>query len=229
VLAAAGAIGWVIDSSALPALATHEPAEQARLQPVYVVAHDVQEPPNGLPALYPQRTTASGATERSGKTCSQDAACVLFTSGSTGRPKGVLIDGAMLLSCANTERQCFEITSSDRLLCVLPLSFDVALFQPFAAMTAGAELHISSKWHVKDLATVIQRAKITAMNALPGVWSTALWHRGGAFMLFGAPTPSLRYVTVSGGTLPTTTFRCLAEALGPSTSIHRTYGQTETS
>ncbi len=41
-------------------------------------------------------------------------------------------------------------------------------------------------------------------------------------------TPALRYVTISGGSLPAAPFNRLSAQLEPQVAIHRTYGQSET-
>jgi acyl-coenzyme A synthetase/AMP-(fatty) acid ligase len=156
------------------------------------------------------------------------AACVLFTSGSTGAPKGVRIAADDLLARARTEVDAFGVAGGDAQLALLPFGFDVGLNQLVGALLAGATLHLTDAWLRRDLARVVARAAIRGFSAVPSVWAAALDDPRDTGPLFdGAGAAALRYVTVSGGSLPPATFDALARRL-PGVRIHKTYGQTET-
>jgi acyl-coenzyme A synthetase/AMP-(fatty) acid ligase len=155
------------------------------------------------------------------------AACVLYTSGSTGAPKGVRIAGDDLVARARTEIDAFGLTPDDAVLCVLPFSFDVGANQLWSALLAGATLHVAAAWLRGDLADVIERAQITGLSAVPSIWSTALAGLAPDEWLFGERS-TLRYVTISGGSLAPTAFTTLSARLGAHVDIHKTYGQSET-
>ena len=67
-----------------------------------------------------------------------DMAAILYTSGSTGHPKGVVLSYRNLLVGAESVSQYLGNRPSDRILSVLPLSFDAGLSQILTAFRAGA-------------------------------------------------------------------------------------------
>ena len=64
-------------------------------------------------------------------------AAILYTSGSTGRPKGVMLSHANLWLGAVTVAHYLKLTPDDRVLGVLPLSFDYGQNQLFSTWAAG--------------------------------------------------------------------------------------------
>ena len=66
-----------------------------------------------------------------------DMAAILYTSGSTGRPKGVVLSHRNLVAGAESVSQYLENTPDDRILSVLPLSFDYGLNQLTTAFRVG--------------------------------------------------------------------------------------------
>ena len=58
-----------------------------------------------------------------------DMAAILYTSGSTGKPKGVVLSHRNMVSGANSVAEYLGNTAEDRLLCVLPFSFDYGFSQ----------------------------------------------------------------------------------------------------
>lgn len=155
------------------------------------------------------------------------AGCVLFTSGSTGRPKGVVIAAADLARRARTEVDCFGLGPDEKVLCLLPLSFDVGMNQLFSTLLSGGALHLSSRWMRVDLARIVSRSGITGLSAVPWIWTSAMLGLPEGELVLGE-TPALRYVTVSAGSLKPSAFVELCGRLGSAVRVHRTYGQTET-
>ena len=69
-----------------------------------------------------------------------DMAAILYTSGSTGRPKGVVLSHRNMIAGAQSVAEYLENTSQDRILSVLPLSFDYGLSQLTTAFHSGASV-----------------------------------------------------------------------------------------
>jgi acyl-coenzyme A synthetase/AMP-(fatty) acid ligase len=151
--------------------------------------------------------------------------CLLFTSGSAGEPKVVVADGDDLVARAEGEAALFEITPADRLLGILPLSFDVGLNQWLTALFAGATLHLADAWLRLDLARIVAHSRITAIAAVPSVWAAAL---DGSNEPLLYDHDALRFVTISGGSLPPHQLSALGRRLGARVRVHKTYGQSET-
>ncbi|MDE2365786.1 MAG: AMP-binding protein, partial [Betaproteobacteria bacterium] len=67
-----------------------------------------------------------------------DMAAILYTSGSTGKPKGVVLSHRNLTAGAASVAQYLKNGPDDRILSVLPLSFDYGLNQLTTAFRVGA-------------------------------------------------------------------------------------------
>lgn len=154
----------------------------------------------------------------------QDCALILLTSGSTGTPKAVMISHQDLYNRTATEIEDFELTSSDRLLSVLPLSFDVGANQCYSCLSVGATLVILNSWLPHDVAEVVEQFSITGISGVPYLWSLALQSTDNSLW---KRLSKIRYITISGGDLPVQHLRHLHEQL-PGICILKTYGQTET-
>lgn len=152
------------------------------------------------------------------------AACCLFTSGSTGTPKGVLISASDLLTRARNEVVAYRLCDEDRVLNVLPFAFDVGLNQALTALLVGAVLVILGSWLPVDVLRAIETYRITGVSGVPAVWRDL--RRSGLAVDTGGRHRSLRYVTVSGGSLTLPELEHLPQLL-PGVGIYKTYGQTE--
>ncbi|HSX56419.1 MAG TPA: AMP-binding protein, partial [Sphingomonas sp.] len=70
----------------------------------------------------------------------QTLAAILYTSGSTGRPKGVMLSHANMWLGAVSVAHYLKITPEDRVLGVLPLSFDYGQNQLFSTWAGGGRV-----------------------------------------------------------------------------------------
>ena len=174
---------------------------------------------DSLASLDLARTDATPPAEPSGDPA-QPGAC-LFTSGSTGTPKGVLIANADLHARAQAEIAAFGLRPGDRVLNLLPWSFDVGLNQVLTALVGRIALVVLESWLPVDVVQSVDRYEISGISAVPSIW------RG--FLGTGTPLagPALRYATVSGGSLRPDEYTALS-ALLPGVALLKTYGQTET-
>lgn len=150
--------------------------------------------------------------------------CCLFTSGSTGTPKGVRISRGDLEARAEAESAWFGLRRDDVLLCILPFSFDVGLNQLLSFIWTGCELALLDSWFSKDIMNAIESRKVTGVSAVPSIWQDFLTkdHR----LDTSGPHRSLRYLTVSGGSLAPQELDRLP-SIAPGVGIFKTYGQTE--
>ena len=104
-------------------------------------------------------------------------AYVIYTSGSTGKPKGVQIEHRSLTNFLWSMKQTPGLTSSDRLLAVTTLSFDIAGLELFLPLICGAEIVIApseAKTDGRVLAQLIEDASVTVMQATPTTWKMLL-------------------------------------------------------
>lgn len=150
-----------------------------------------------------------------------DVAAILYTSGSTGLPKGVIVSHTNLLCGAQTVVSYLGNTAEDRLLAILPLSFDYGLSQLTSALLVGASLVLLDYLLPQDVVRAVMRYRITAVAAVPPIWSQ-LAH------LDWPPeaVDNLRYITNSGGAMGGQVLATLRRTL-PNTRVYMMYGLTE--
>lgn len=150
-----------------------------------------------------------------------DMAAILYTSGSTGKPKGVVLSHRNLLCGAHSVIKYLENHADDRLLALLPLSFDAGLSQLTTAFAAGARAVLMDYLLARDVVKVIVQEGITGLTAVPPLWiqlASQSWPE--------AAQTSLRYLASTGGTFPRLTIETLRRSL-PKTNIYIMYGLTE--
>jgi acyl-CoA synthetase (AMP-forming)/AMP-acid ligase II len=92
-----------------------------------------------------------------------DLAALLYTSGSTGLPKGVMVTHTNLLRGARCVAGYLHNTAADRILGLLPLSFDYGLNQLLTALWAGATLVLQPVAMPSAVAATLDRAAVTGM------------------------------------------------------------------
>ena len=150
-----------------------------------------------------------------------DMAAILYTSGSTGKPKGVVLSHRNMLTGARSVAEYLGNRSDDRILAVLPFSFDYGLSQLTTAFVAGARAVLMDYLLPRDVIATVVREGITGLAAVPPMWvqlAQLNWPTVAA--------DSLRYLTNSGGAMPRATLVALRRAL-PKTTPFLMYGLTE--
>lgn len=156
-----------------------------------------------------------------GKTIDADMASILYTSGSTGKPKGVVLSHRNMVTGAYSVSRYLENRPDDRLLAVLPFSFDYGFSQLTTAFCSGASVALMDYLLPKDVIKAVARYKITGLAAVP-----PLWIQLAQLQWDDIATDSLRYITNSGGAIPKHIIRLLQKKLSK-TSIYLMYGLTE--
>ncbi len=152
---------------------------------------------------------------------SKDLAAILYTSGSTGKPKGVMLSHANIMAGSTVVPTYLEITEHERILAVLPFTFDAGMNQLMTAFQQGGTIVLIKFVFAKEIISALINEDITALAGVPTVWS--LLTNGG---LQKHKFPYLRYITNTGGAMPQTVLKVLRQAL-PSTRIFLMYGLTE--
>jgi acyl-CoA ligase (AMP-forming) (exosortase A-associated) len=150
-----------------------------------------------------------------------DMVSIFYTSGSTGRPKGVVLSHRNMVTGAHSVTKYLANVPSDRLLAVLPLSFDYGFSQLSTAFHVGASVVLMDYLLPRDVISQVTRERITGLAGVPPLWS----------QLADLEWPpearaSLRYITNSGGAMPVATLRKLRASL-PRTQPFLMYGLTE--
>jgi acyl-CoA ligase (AMP-forming) (exosortase A-associated) len=153
----------------------------------------------------------------------EDLAAIMYTSGSTGRPKGVMLSHRNLLAGSRIVSRYLGLNENDRILSILPFSFDYGLNQLITAVEQSATTVILGFRFGDEIVRVLKRERITGLAGVPTVW---------AILTRSAPSlpktvlPHLRYLTNSGGAVPSSTVRRLRELL-PQARLFLMYGLTE--
>ena len=153
----------------------------------------------------------------------EDLAAILYTSGSTGRPKGVMLSHRNLLAGTRIVRTYLGITPDERILSVLPLSFDYGLNQLLTAVEQGALTVILTFRFGNDIVRALHEHRITALAGVPTIWAILT---KASPLLPRTDLPHLRYITNSGGAVPSQTVANLRRLL-PHTNVFLMYGLTE--
>jgi acyl-CoA ligase (AMP-forming) (exosortase A-associated) len=153
----------------------------------------------------------------------KDLAALLYTSGSTGKPKGVMLSHEQVIAGSSIVSDYLGITSEDRIIGVLPLSFDAGLNQLMTAVQQGGTYVPMTFVFAREIIKMLQREKITGMAGVPTLWSLMAQPNSG---LAKYDLPHLHYITNTGGRMPQTILNALRSAL-PATRIFLMYGLTE--
>lgn len=150
---------------------------------------------------------------------SDDLGAILYTSGSTGTPKGVMLTRSNLHHGALSISTYLQNTENDRILALMPLSFDYGLSQLTSAMHSGACLVFHDYLFPKAVIDMVSKHRVTGIPAVPHLWDQ--------LMSVNWPSlPHLRYATSTGGSLQEPTIKAIKERL-PDLKLFSMYGFTE--
>lgn len=150
-----------------------------------------------------------------------ELAAILYTSGSTGRPKGVMLSHANMWLGAISVAHYLRIAPHDRVLGVLPLSFDYGQNQLFSTWAGGGRVIPLDYLTAKDVIKAVDRHDVTTIAGVPPLWVQLLdadWLTDVA--------GKLKRLTNSGGALTVPMVRGL-RAKFPNADLYPMYGLTE--
>lgn len=149
-------------------------------------------------------------------------AMIIYTSGSTGKPKGVMLSHRNIVSGARSVARYLRLCGDDRLLGVLPYSFDYGFNQlSTMLLLGGTVVHQQVPMASEVLKTAKQQA-VTGIAAVPPLWNQIVRY------LQETPIelPALRLITNSGGKIPSAILNAMP-AVFPGVEIFLMYGLTE--
>jgi acyl-CoA ligase (AMP-forming) (exosortase A-associated) len=196
----------------IPSLAFVVVVADETLPEVDLPLHDF----DALCQLTPLQTWRESSIEK-------DLAALLYTSGSTGKPKGVMLSHAQIMAGSSIVSTYLGITEADRLLAILPFSFDAGLNQLMTAFQQGGTLVLKTFVFAREIVQELQRERITGMGGVPTLWSLLAQPSS---TLHKHPLPHLRYISNTGGAMPQSVLATLRQTL-PGTKIFLMYGLTE--
>ena len=167
-----------------------------------------------------RRTLPAGWPETS---IEKDLAAILYTSGSTGKPKGVMLSHANVVAGSRIVSTYLGITENERILAVLPFSFDAGMNQLMTAFEKGGTCVLINFVFAREIVQTLLKEKITGLAGVPTLWSLLAQPNS---TLAKQPLPHLRYITNTGGAMPQAVLKALREVL-PAAKIFLMYGLTE--
>jgi acyl-CoA ligase (AMP-forming) (exosortase A-associated) len=150
-----------------------------------------------------------------------DLAAILYTSGSTGKPKGIMLSHKNIVLGAKSVSQYLENTPADKLLAVLPLSFDYGLSQLTTSFLTGGTCVLLDYLFANDVLKAIEKYSITGLAGVPPLWAQLSKVKWSDYS-----TQSLRYFTNSGGALSPSTTQKIRGYM-PQAKPYLMYGLTE--
>ena len=151
----------------------------------------------------------------------EDMTSIFYTSGSTGKPKGVILSHKNMVAGAQSVAQYIQSTGEDRLLAVLPFSFDYGFSQLSVTFHTCATVALMDYLFPKDVINALEEYEITALAGVPPLWIQLVklnWPQSVA--------NRMHYITNSGGAMPRKTLGQLRRHL-PSARVYLMYGLTE--
>jgi amino acid adenylation domain-containing protein len=167
-----------------------------------------------------ERGTAGILNDRGG---TNDLAYIMYTSGSTGRPKGVEIEHRSVVNRLCWDHRRYGLGPDDVVLHHTSLSFDISVWEVFAALTTGAQLVLAepgAHQDPADLARLVVDRRITALAVVPSQLDVLLDQEPGL-----ADASSLRYVFSGGEALSPGLCERFFDATDA--ELHNFYGPTE--
>jgi long-chain acyl-CoA synthetase len=152
-----------------------------------------------------------------------DLATIIYTSGSTGAPKGVMQTHQAMVFTVGSLIEYLRLTQDEKILCVLPLSFDYGLYQLLTAVALGACLVLERSFTFLGQALGRMRDEgVTVFPGVPTVFATLLAAHRRAALCF----PSVTRVTNTAAALPDEFTGGLRKVF-PNALIYKMYGLTE--
>jgi acyl-CoA ligase (AMP-forming) (exosortase A-associated) len=165
----------------------------------------------------------SGPPEWREQAISKDLAAILYTSGSTGKPKGVMLSHANVMAGSTIVSTYLGISSAERILAVLPFSFDAGMNQLMTAFQQGGTIVLINFVFAREVVQMLLKERITGLAGVPTLWSLLAQPSS---TLQKQPLTNLRYITNTGGAMPQAVLKVLRQAL-PTTKVFLMYGLTE--
>jgi len=165
---------------------------------------------------------AAGQAGQEAPRLDTELAMIIYTSGSTGKPKGVMLSHRNIVAGARSVARYLGLGEDDRLLGVLPYSFDYGLNQLTTMMLVGGTVVHQPVAMATELVETIVREGVTGAAAVPPLWSQIVRLLDES----PRPLPSLRRITNSGGKIPRNILEKMPRVF-PGADIYLMYGLTE--
>lgn len=202
--------------------------------PALAALRELEPPPEGTACLIEGKAAAgaegadlwsalpadSGAAADSPDPAS--LAMIIYTSGSTGSPKGVMLSHRNIRVGAISVAEYLKLDQDDRLLSVLPYSFDAGLNQLTTMMLLGGTIVHQPLTMPAEILRMAAAERVTGIAGVPPLWNQIVR------LLDQQPMalPALKRITNTGGKIPPNILELLPKVF-PGVDIYLMYGLTE--
>lgn len=200
----------IAEASALITSMTYTTLVQSRPQILYIESIDFSMSP---PPLTIKMTNT------------QDPAYLIFTSGTTGEPKGVVMSHASAWNTIAAINHKIKLQSTDKLLAVSNISFDLSIYDLFGPLSIGACMVIPThaSFDPSSIAEILETQAITIWNSVPLLLKLVAQYVENNRL---SALNTLRHCILSGDVVPPTLIQKLSQ-MSPSTTIYALGGATE--
>ncbi|MEM9291569.1 MAG: amino acid adenylation domain-containing protein [Acidobacteriota bacterium] len=175
---------------------------EARGESTQEGADDASSPPPWRRWDFPQLAAAAADWAEGDPTTAGDLAYVIFTSGSTGEPKGVMVHHRPAVNLVHWVNSSFGVGSSDRVLFVTALTFDLSVYDIFGLLAAGGSIRVATEEELREpqhLVDALRAEPVTIWDSAPAALQqlTPLLPEPGT-----VDSAALRLVLLSGDWIP---------------------------
>lgn len=187
-----------------------------------VIGPRVPAPPGVAHVLVSGRDALPSGGAAEARPDPQALAMIIYTSGSTGQPKGVMLSHANIRLGAIAVSEYLGLGPDDRLLSVLPYSFDAGLNQLTTMLLQGGTVVHQPLPMAMEILRRARDQRVTGIAGVPPLWTQI------TRALIDAPMalPDLRRITNTGGKIPPDVLDQMPRAF-PGVDIFLMYGLTE--
>jgi len=130
-----------------------------------------------------------------GNPAPQDLAYVIYTSGSTGKPKGVMVEHQGMLNHLFAKTGDLQINAETVLAFTASYTFDISVWQMFAALMYGGHTIVYDDDHIYQpaaLLNAVEADQVTILELVPSYLAAVLQEKTTASL------NSLQYLMVTG-------------------------------
>ena len=172
---------------------------------------------------WPATTDAPQPLEAAAAVIPLDLAAIIYTSGSTGTPKGVMQTHQSMSFTVGSLVEYLQLSRGDRILCVLPLSFDYGLYQLLMAVSLGACLVLERSFtFLGQILETVRGEQVTVFPGVPTIFAALIAAHRRTALCF----PAVTRVTDTAAALPEEFIGSLRQIF-PNALIYAMYGLTE--
>jgi amino acid adenylation domain-containing protein len=174
----------------------------------------------------PVQLTEPGSGHDAGQT-PEGLAYVIYTSGSTGAPKGCMVSHENVLALLRGCLPLLDVGPNDRWTLFHSASFDVSVFELWAAWSTGAAAVVvpeEAAHSPRALLDLLLDQQVTILSMVPSVFR----HLADEHADAAGPTTALRYVLFAGESVQLDVVASFVAASETPPAIINLYGITET-